>query len=131
MEQETVPHRGVKVYIFREEDQFTDAVQPACAVMGGNMMYRLPRVQDQDEMFRDQLGHTKSIRWFSRTGSQLEQASAVTEVVIPHMVKENVTNMTILLVLEEQNINNLNWEDTFPLLVGTLEKVETINRQKG
>ena len=131
MEQEQAIHKGVKVFIFREEDQFENAVQASCAVMGGNLMYRLPRVQDQNATFQDQAGHHGSIRWLSRMGTQLEQANAVTEIVIPHLVKENATNVTILLVLEEQSLNGLSWEDTFPLLVGTLEKVMTINRQKG
>ena len=131
MEQEQAIHKGTKVFIFREEDQFEDAVQPDCAVMGGNLMYRLPRVQDQNATFQDQAGHRGSIRWFSRTGTQLEQANAVTEVVIPHLIRENATNVTILLVLEEQSLSGLSWEDTFPLLVGTLEKVMAINRQKG
>ena len=131
MEQEVVVHKGVKVYIFREEDQFSDAVQPDCAVMGGSMMYRFPRAQDPDAMFKDQAGHRVSIRWFSRTGTQLEQAKAVTDVVIPHLIKENVTDVTILLVLEEASLNGHNWEDTFPLLVTTLEEVERINRDKG
>ena len=34
MEQEDVVHKGTKVFIFREEDQFDSAVQPECAVMG-------------------------------------------------------------------------------------------------
>ena len=114
MEQEEVIHKGTKVFISREEDQYDEAVQPSCAAMGGNLMYRLPRVQDQNATFKDQEGHPESIRWFSRTGSQLEQANAVTEVVIPYLIKENSTNVTILLVLEEQSLSGLSWEDTFP-----------------
>ena len=131
MERDDVAHKGTKVFIFREESQFSTAMQPACAVIGGSLIYRLPRVQDENATFADQQGHNKSIRWFSRTGSQLEQANAVTEVVIPELVKQNITNVTIVLAPEEQSLNCLNWEDTFPLLMTTLEKVLLVNRQTG
>ena len=124
-------YKGTKVFIFREEDQFNAAVQPVCAVIGGSLMYRLPRVQDENATFTDQEGQDESIRWFSRTGPQLEKANAVAEVVIPHLVKENATNVTIVLALEEQSLNSLNWEDTFPLLMITLEKVLLVNRRIG
>ena len=77
-------HKGTKVFIFIEEDKFDAAEQHVFAVMGGSLMYRLPRVQDPNATFTDQEGHEESIRWFSRTGSQLEQANTVEEVVIPH-----------------------------------------------
>ena len=54
MEQEDVVHKGTKVFIIMEEDQFDEAVQLTCTVMGGDLMYRLPRVQDKNATFTDQ-----------------------------------------------------------------------------
>ena len=67
MEQEQATHKGVKVFIFREDDQFDRAVQPECAVVGGNLIYRLPRVQDQNATFQDQIGHRVICLYTGRT----------------------------------------------------------------
>ena len=49
--------------------------------------------------------------------------------MIPDLRKEKSTNVVIVLALEEQNLQNLHCEDTFPLLVTTLERVMLVNLQ--
>ena len=127
MESMTTQHRGAKVHMFNEDHQFTGAVQPACAVVSGSLSYRLPRVQDENDPYSDLREHNNSIRWYSRVGTQEEQAEAVTAVVIPDLLKNNITDVTILLALEEQILSRLDWTDTFPLLVKTLKKVLMVN----
>ena len=125
------PHEGGQLYRFNEDTQFQRPVQPSCVFVSGGLAFRLPRVQDPSKLYQDITNEdTSSVLWYSRTGTQAEQAAAVLEVIIPDLLQLNIRNATIILALEEQHLKDLDWEDTFPLLVRTLEKVEVINRRE-
>ena len=56
MDHDIREHRGGSIYRFWEEEQFKGAVQPACAVMSGGLTFRLPRIQDKTNLYRDTKG---------------------------------------------------------------------------
>ena len=122
------PHGGGQIYRFREETHFRVPVQTNCAFLSGGLTFRLPRVQDTTNLYQDITEQdTSAIMWYSRTGTQAEQADAVLEVVIPDLLHHNIRSATIILALEEQHLKDLDWEDTFSLLINTLERVEALN----
>ena len=71
-------------------------------------------------MYNEQAGRRASNHWYSRTGTQRGQANAILEVVLPDLAEDNILKAVILLALEEQNLRELDWQETFPLLVTTL-----------
>ena len=131
MQKDVRLHNLGNIHRFWEEDQFEGAVQPACVVMSGALTYRLPRVQDANDMYNEQAGRRASIHWYSRTGTQRGQANAILKVVLPDLAQDNISKAVILLALEEQNLRELDWQETFPLLVTTLERVMVYNLKNG
>ena len=131
LDYEVVPHNNGQVFIFREEAQFNKPVQTGCAVLAGPLTITLPRAKDGTNSTVDDPDATSSIRWYSRTGPQAQQAEAIVDVVILDLVKENSTDVIIVLALEERNLEDLDWGDTFPLLIATLEKVMLANIERG
>ena len=122
------PHRGGQVYTFREDTHYRVPVQSNCVFMSGGLSFRLPRVQDANNLYQDITDQdTSSILWYSRTGTHREQAEAILEVVIPDLLQQNIRSANIILALEEQYLRDLDWESTFPLLVHTLEKIAVVN----
>ena len=62
------PHRGGQIYRFREETQFKIPVQVGCVFVSGGLTFRLPRIQDGSDLYRDITDEdTESIVWYSRT----------------------------------------------------------------
>ena len=102
-----MPHNSGQVFIFREEMQFQRPVQAGCAVVAGPLTITLPRAKDGINSTIDDPESNTSIRWYSRTGPQAEQAEAVLDVVIPDLIKENSTDVMIVLALEEFHLEDL------------------------
>ena len=127
MDPDSRPHRDGTIYRFREEPFFKHLVQPVGVMLSGPLTYRLPRAHDNNNPDGDMTDHTGSIIWYSRTGTQWDQAEAVFEVVIPDLIRENIRDCMIILALEDHNLQTLNWTETFLLLVQTAERVELFN----
>ena len=132
MGQDHRPHGDGTIYTFREESLFIDPVQPVCAMISGPLTFRLPKAYDNDNPDGDinSSKNSESIIWYSRSGRQWDQAEAVLDIVIPDLIRENVRECVIILALEDHNLKELNWAETFLLLVQTAERVELINLQK-
>ena len=80
-----------KFYMFLEEAAYKKAIQPKFAVVGGGITFRLPRVQDAANTYSDiDKDEPGSIRWYSRTGSQIDQAEMVLDMVAHDLLKENI-----------------------------------------
>ena len=53
------------------------------------------------------------------------------DLVVSDLLKENIREATILLALEEEHLENLDWEEMFELLIQTMEMLQVINLEEG
>ena len=51
-------------------------------------------------------------------------------MVIPDLIEDGINDALIILALEQEHLDTLNWRNTFPLLIHTAEKVADIDRDK-
>ena len=128
---EPLEHGAARVHAFSEDQYFNIPVQVGCVFVGGSLAYRISKVYNINDPTEDMEGQMMSIRYYSRVGTQKEQADAIITVVIPNLISHNITQVPIIFAPEEAVLPSLEWTETFPMLMDTLERVLVINeRQK-
>ena len=129
MQSETTQHGGAKVHAFNKDENFNLPVQVGCVFVGGSLAFRLPKVYNINDPTEDMQNHYCSIRYYSRVGTQKEQADAISAVVIPDLIARNITQVPIIFAPEEAVLSSLEWTETFPMLMDTLERVLITNNR--
>ena len=98
---EPLQHGAAKVHAFSEDQYFNVPVQVGCVFVGGSLAYRISKVYNINNPTEDMEDQMMSIRYYSRVGTQKEQADAIFMVMIPDLVSRNITQVPIIFAPEE------------------------------
>ena len=110
---EPLQHGAVRVHAFSEDQYFNLPVQVGSVFVGGSLAFRISKVFNINDPTEDMENHYSSIRYYSRVGTQKEQADAIFMVVIPDLVARNITQVPIIFAPEEAVLTSLVWTETF------------------